>query len=195
MLTVACVNWGTKYPKEYVHVLKSMVEKNLTVPHRFVVFTDDPKGYNCETQPLPQGLDRWWNKIYLFKKGLFEDKCLFLDLDVVITGNLDELVSLDGFRIISDWHLDSYNSSVMMLGNEHKVWDDFNPRMMSQYPGDQDYITDKLPNKGTFPSSWCLSYRSHCQPGVPKNCKIVVFHGYPKPHEFPSNWVRELWRS
>lgn len=197
MLTVACVNWGTKYPIKYVTVLEAMVKRNLTVPHRFVCLTDHPEKYKCETIELPKGLHGWWNKLYLFKKGLFDDKVLFLDLDIVITGSLDELVEKTGFISIKDWNYDSYNSSVMILGDNPEVWDDFLlkiNRITDKYHGDQDWITEKLRFRRYFPAEWILSYRKSCQGGVPKDCKIVCFHGEPKPADVKTGWVPQLWR-
>lgn len=195
MLTVACVKWGDLYGPDYVNKLQSMVKRNLRIPHRFVCFTDDPRFLNCETRELPKGLVGWWNKLYLFRYGLFEDRMLFLDLDVVVTGSLDELVNVPSdFCIISDWHLDSYNSSVFVLSkNAHpEVWDDFGSP--GHLHGDQDWITLKIPNAPVFPAPWCVSYRSHAVIGVPKDARVVCFHGTPKPHEYPSEWVKDLWR-
>ena len=41
MLNFACVYYGDKYTFPYVKNLHSMVERNLTVPHRFICFTDN----------------------------------------------------------------------------------------------------------------------------------------------------------
>ena len=194
MLTVSCVNWGTKYSPRYVEILQAMVERNLTIPNRFVCFTDRPENYRCETRKIPPGLKGWWPKVWLFSRDLFEDRMLFLDLDVAITGNLDELVNVPSkFCIISDWHLDSYNSSVFVMDkNAHpEVWEDFNST--KGYAGDQDWITEKIPYAAVFPSQWCVSYRSHAQPGVPRGTKVICFHGEPKPDSFPSEWVRRVW--
>ena len=195
MLTVACVKWGRKYSAEYVNILHAMVARNLKREYRFICFTDDPKKIKCETQLLPSGLWGWWNKLWLFSPGLFPGKLLFLDLDVVVTGSLDELVDYASpFAIISDWHLDSYNSSVFTLDRdeETQVWTDFIPAVVNRLPGDQDWITEKVPNAAIFPAQWCVSYRSHAVPGVPRGAKVVVMHGDPKPKEI-GGWVKEYW--
>lgn len=196
MLTVCCVKWGKKYPVEYVTKLEAMVKRNLSVAHEFVCFTDDPGSVKCKARKLPPGLDGWWNKIYLFKRGLFEGRVLFLDLDVVITGSLDELVSVQSrFCTISDWHLPGYNSSVFVMDKDShpEIWDDFDKTVMDVFNGDQDWITEKIRNAAVFPSQWCVSYRSHAVPGIPKGAKVVVFHGYPKPKDCPSEWIKEHW--
>ena len=38
MIDVVCVKWGTEYSDNYVHILKAMVERNTTIPHRFSLF-------------------------------------------------------------------------------------------------------------------------------------------------------------
>ena len=62
-------------------------------------------------------MNGWWNKLYLFKDGLFPkgDRILYFDLDTVITGRLDEIASYDGnFAILRDWlEPEIVNSSVM----------------------------------------------------------------------------------
>ena len=52
---IICMKWGTKFGASYVNRLYDMVERNTTVPHRFVCFTDDANGLNpnIETRPLP----------------------------------------------------------------------------------------------------------------------------------------------
>jgi hypothetical protein len=195
-LTVACVKWGTKYPAKYVNVLQAMVKRSLARDHEFVCFTDDPKGLKCETVKLPGDLKGWWNKLFLFKPGLFSGRVLFLDLDVCITGPLDDLVDYaTPFAIIEDWHLPGYNSSVFVMDHDAhpQVWEEFEPRVAKRLHGDQDWITEKIPNAAIFPWPWCVSYRSHAVPGVPKGARVVVFHGEPKPHAMPSPWVERYW--
>lgn len=53
---VICIKWGDKFGAEYVNSLYKMVEKNLTVPHRFVCFTDNSDGFldGIEVRPLPE---------------------------------------------------------------------------------------------------------------------------------------------
>jgi hypothetical protein len=194
VLTVACVNWGPLYDPKYVRILEKAVKKNLAQEHEFVCFTDKPENYTCRTRTLPKGLKGWWNKLYLFSPGCFDGRALYLDLDVCITGSLDSLVDVPSkFCIIDDWHLDGYNSSVFVMDKDAhpEVWEDFNST--EGFPGDQDWISHKVPHAAVFPSQWCVSYRSHAQLGVPRGTKVVVFHGTPKPHELPSYWVKNYW--
>ena len=113
-----------------------------------------------------------------------------------ITGSLDEIASYaPPFSIINDWHLPTYNSSVMVLDPDYapEVWEEFRTYKGTPY-GDQHWITQMIPDASVFPEGWCVSYRTHAQTGVPQGAKVVVFHGQPKPHEFPSTWVKDYWR-
>ena len=101
---VICIKWGTKFGAEYVNRLYRMVEKNLTIPHRFVCFTDNSEGLaeGIETRELPPYSDnpnigdKGWRKLSLFNKELADLKgtALFLDLDIVIRQSLDPFLKL-----------------------------------------------------------------------------------------------------
>ena len=196
MITVCCLKTGTKYSSEYVNKLHSMVERNLTIPHEFVCITDDPEGVNCRTIKYEDDLPGWWGKLTFFKKRPYnlKGRLLFLDLDIVILNNIDDIATFPHeFGIIKDWHYESYNSSVFVLdvGKRRKVWDKFNNRVMNRLHGDQDWITDHAKAE-LFPNDWCLSYKTHAVFG--QAGKIMVFQGNPCPHEVNDSWVLENWR-
>ena len=110
---VICIKWGDKFGADYVNSLYDMVEKNLTLEHRFVCFTDKPEGIKdgVEIRPLPElddkGLpEKAWKKLGLFTDKLadLEGEALFLDLDIVIRDNIDCFFDREGeFYIIKDW--------------------------------------------------------------------------------------------
>ena len=110
---VICIKWGDKFGPEYVNSLYKMVEKNLTLKHRFICFTDRPEGIvdGVEIRPLPElndeGLpEKAWKKLGLFTDKLadLEGEALFLDLDIVIRDNIDCFFRQEGeFYIIKDW--------------------------------------------------------------------------------------------
>ena len=47
-----------------------------------------------------------------------------------------------------------------------------------------------------FPEEWCQSYKLHYlrRGKLSDDCRIVAFHGRPKPHEVNDFWVKENWR-
>lgn len=191
-MLIACVKQGAKYGAEYVTNLKAGVERYLpTGDHRFVCYTDNPvDGVGCE--PLPADLPGWWAKVGLFK---LRQPLLYFDLDVVITGDLTRAIEWEGFGILNDWWLPTYNSSVMKLtGNEGFIWDEFNPDERAKWHmGDQHYVTEKMPDAKTFPPEWFPSFKANkCFQGPPDNAMAVIMHGEPKPHQL-GGWVQEQW--
>jgi hypothetical protein len=108
------MKWGDKFPSEYVNRLYAMVSRNLSIPFRFVCFTEDGSGIRneVEIQPLPE-LDlpvnladtpeRGWRKLTVFKEGFggLNGKTLFLDLDVVIVDNIDAFFTVKGDFLIA----------------------------------------------------------------------------------------------
>jgi hypothetical protein len=102
-LKIVCVNAQDYLGRgfQYTTSLHKMVQRHLTLPHEFIVFTDDTQHYPepIVKRPLPHpGLTGWFNKIALFKPGVFEagDRIVYLDLDTLICGSLDEIASYDG---------------------------------------------------------------------------------------------------
>ena len=138
---VICIKWGTKFGSEYVNRLYRMVEKNLSLPHRFVCFTDDSDGLDAgiEVRKLPPYEDntaigdKGWRKLSLFNRDLSDLKgtALFLDLDIVIRKNIDAFFEAEGdFIIVKDWDFPDDiigNSSVFRfeVGKHPDVLEDF----------------------------------------------------------------------
>ena len=107
---VICMKWGKKYGPEYVNRLYAMVRRHLKGDFRLVCLTDDGVGIRDEVEclpipplNLPAGIpERGWNKLATFSADLhgLRGTALFLDVDVVITGPLD-----DFFTAVSYTHL------------------------------------------------------------------------------------------
>jgi hypothetical protein len=150
-VNVLCIKWGTKYRSEYVNHLARGVRRFLTVPHRFVCLTDDPVGIDddIETKPLVEKLPGWWNKVALFKSQVHDLRgtLLFLDLDMVIIRNIDELLSYPGkFVAFPTFRNEGEFASALLrfeIGRQNRVWDMFEPRaegVIQEIYGDQNWI-------------------------------------------------------
>jgi hypothetical protein len=212
------MKWGRRYGSDYVNTLSSMVQRNLTVPHRFVCLTDEPSAIRpeIECRPLPALTlaTEWerspWRKLSCFapELGDLEGPVLFLDLDVVIIDNIDCLFAYPGeFCIIENWTQPGRgigNSSVYRYwaGAHGDVFARFraDPReIVRAYPNSQTFLSRSLPELTFWPASWCRSFKHDCLPGrllrrlrpatIPEGAKIIVFHGQPKPPDA----ARGLW--
>lgn len=237
-VNVLCMKWGTAYSADYVNRLHNMVKRHLTKPFDFVCFTDDPKGLQkgIIVKPIPEitvplkNQYSPWKKLALYKKDLegLSGKALFLDLDVVIVDNIDCFFDYsDKFSIIENWTQKGRgigNSSVFCftIGQYPKIYDDFqrdpNP-IVNEHDNEQIYLSKVIgENKDYFPDTWCRSFKRHCvnksfirlfkEAHFPKDAKIIVFHGNPKPDEamegrWPgrlipymrkATWIQDHWR-
>ena len=236
---ILCMKWGTKYGPEYINRLYAMVRRHLTGDFRMVCLTDDSQGIRAEVEcypipplELPPGIpERGWNKLTTFTRDLhgLQGTALFLDVDVVITGPLDDFFTYPGdFVIIHDykrpWRITG-NSSVyrFQIGAYPEILDKFRKEFASireQFRNEQAYLSDEIHKLGKlsyWPKAWCPSFKYHCIPAwptnfwnppfVPKDARIVIFHGECNPpdalagrrnrrfrHIEPATWVAEHWR-
>jgi hypothetical protein len=175
-VNVVCLKWGTKYPAEYVNRLYRMVKTHLTLPFRFVCLTDSSDGIDAgiEVKPLliDPDLKGWWYKLQLFKPELYDlsGSTIFLDLDVVIVSNIDDLFTYNAqqFCIIKDLQAGKiYNSSVFRfdVGAHTDIWQGFEAdkkNIMARMHGDQDWISETVSNAVTWPKEWVVSYKKQC---------------------------------
>jgi hypothetical protein len=216
---ILCMKWGTKYGPEYVNRLYAMARQHLSGDFRFICLTDDAQGIRPEVEcfpipPLnirlaPGQRDGAWKKLTTFEADLYGLKgvALFLDLDVVIVGGLDEFFTQPGqFLIIHDypraWRFGKRivgNSSVyrFTLGAHADALNYFRAHIeavQAQYRNEQEYLSYFLHQQGKlsyWPAAWCPSFKYHCiptwpsnywkEPVPPKDAHIVIFHGEVNP--------------
>ena len=177
-MNIACVLSGGIYNRSHVERLEGMVAEHLSQPYRFTCLGGSP-------------FPGWWAKISLFEPGRFEGRVLYLDLDVTITGDLDDLANYPApFAIIKDWNGPGFNSSVMAwdAGTADHLYTQFDETVMDRLRGDQDWINERFCGAATFPKKWCLSYKKNKQSlgHMSDQCKILIFHGKPKPWDVES---------
>lgn len=215
-IIIACV---LRRSKVYTHVdvnnLFNMVKKHVTVPHKFVCFTDDVAGIDKDIEicKLQDNYPNWWSKIELFNPDNYKNKnFFFLDLDTVIIKNIDHIVTTDyGFAGLRDfYHPDRFASGLMAWSqnSRYKIYETFkltSKRVMSNCQGgDQEFIGHCLRNDHKFfqdihPDE-IVSYKVHCKKGntetTPEKARIICFHGKPKPTDLPlTSEIRRAWES
>lgn len=168
---VVCLKWGTKYPADYVNRLYRMVARHLSRPFSFHCMTENPEGLLPDVDVLPleeTGLHGWWYKLSLFREDFYglSGNLIYLDLDVVITGDIDFLVDQPGdFLIIKNWSRNEmWNSSVMRfpIGAYSRIWTEFvanQTQIMESLNGDQEWIYQCVPDAGHWPADRVLSYK------------------------------------
>ena len=157
-----------------------MVKRNLTVPFEFVCFTEDPTGINkaitIKDLPITNNVYGWWYKPFIFDPKIeLKGTILFLDLDMIIFKNIDNLFTYKPgrFCIIRDFNrfvvrnFKKMNSSIFRLqsGSMPQIFNDFikSPQIVThRYPGDQDWLYANLKDTNNFeywPDDWIQSYK------------------------------------
>ncbi len=205
---VVCMKWGDRYGPEFVNRLYAMIMRNTSWRVRFVCFTDNPGGIRpeVECQPLPafeydNALGKYWPKLALMSPDLggLNGMTLFLDLDLVILGNIDDFFTYPGrFLIIREWKDPEKgygNSSVVrfFVGAEAAVIERFHATppevIMTTYAGkEQNFLSKAVEDIAFWPPSWVPAFNLAClprnrvlrffsTPKVPAGGKILVFYG------------------
>jgi hypothetical protein len=213
MQTVICIKWGVKYGLDYLNRLASMVRRNTGRKTRLICFTDDGRGADpwITIAPLPpinlplREFASPWRKLSLWQHPLLdlEGDVLFFDLDVVITGPIDDFFDhMPGrFCVAQNWtqlNENVGNTSVYRfpVGKMSHIFETFNAdpeAILSRYRIEQQYISAVTRDAIFFPREWCLSFkhsllpiwplRFFVAPRLPIGTKVVAFHGKPDPDE------------
>jgi hypothetical protein len=192
---------------------------------------------HIETRPIPDiplgsaAIWSGWRKLASLSPKLgLTGSVLFLDLDLVILENMDSFFTFKPkeFCIIENWTQMGQgigNSSVYRYEADahHTIFDDFSQRheeIYQTYINEQAYLTKMVAKTQTvqyWPDEWCRSFKRHSLPNLilrpfltpkqPKGCKILVFHGPPKPIDAaygrwpqkgkflrPASWILNHWK-
>ena len=198
--TVACVYWGNKFPIDYVYNLKAAVKRNTTIDHNFVCYSDKAIS-GVDVKVLRPGYEGWWNKLQMFDPAQkTSERMVYLDLDTLITGNLDWLLTDDSwFMGIEDVgavnahqpHLKGVLQTGVMswdFNPNNYLWNEFvlgYDHVIDRFRGDGEYLSSKmnpynrtlLQNK--YPGK-LKSYKYNVYPRPPKeDVSIICFHGRP----------------
>ena len=136
-------------------------------------------------------------------------KKFYIDLDMIVTGNIDEIFSYSGtFGTLKTddlacekQHKGGYNSSIMIWhgGSMLPVYE----ALRSNFENIKKFIVrfdfwlemnvhnaDLL--QDIFPTQ-ISDYLQECQKEVPQNTRIVCFPRKPKPDDYPTEWIKERW--
>lgn len=185
----ACVIHGNLYDWIYVERLYNMLKANGTHDIRLHVFTEPDRTvpepfvkHNLKEWPGIAGPKKsWWYKMQMFNPVHNLERVLYLDLDTVITRNIDCIWDLDEqyFWSIRDFkHLwrptwNGINSSVMIWDTQKFawIWDDFCSKNINAtvklFHGDQDYLNTVLDDKNRkfIDPEMIKSWRWQCKDG------------------------------
>ncbi|PKO34806.1 MAG: hypothetical protein CVU34_06170 [Betaproteobacteria bacterium HGW-Betaproteobacteria-7] len=141
---------------------------------------------------------------------------LFLDLDVVVLGSLDDFFAYQpekSFIVMRNWTQPGRN-----IGNTsvYRFTVGADEYLLSRLIAEQDAILATFRNSQTYisrtvrelvfwPDEWCVLFKTHCvppwplrfwkTPTVPAKARVVAFPGVPNPHEAViGQWPAKAWK-
>lgn len=98
-LNILTLKFGDKYSSTDVNRLYSGLRDNSTVDFDFYCYTENASGLdeNIIHIPLVMEIKTHWRKLEFHKRGFLPEgsKCLILDIDQVVVGDIDELLNYD----------------------------------------------------------------------------------------------------
>ena len=202
---------GGIYTPAYVDALRVGLSIWAPKTSRFVVLTDVP-----EVGPYAIPLERpellgWWAKLELFRPGVFDGPVVYLDLDSLPVGPLDDLAELAAHGVRSC--LADFYQPTRMIGSGvltftpdaetrafyEQAIDSARPRggradyVMRILFGESVRLQEALP--GQMVSLKPLRGPDPKKVGAPPGARIVCGHGRPRLHEPAAGWGFDLWRA
>jgi len=172
-LTVVTWKWSvpgyrSDFCAEHVNVLRRMVARHYSRPHRFCCVTNEPEGLDPQVEVIPDREDfsklpsphggknpSCYRRLRLFAPDAaetFGPRFVSMDIDCVVVRDLAPLWDrADDFVIWGDTNRHTfYNGSMMLLraGTRTAVWNNFDPRRSpelarrsGQFGSDQAWIS------------------------------------------------------
>lgn len=206
---IICIKWGTKFGPEFVNRLHGMVSRHITPPFRLYCFTDDGTGLHPDiaVRPLPvfdyaapvNTLGKWPKSRLWGDLGDVTGVVLFLDLDVIITGSLDDFFAIGDpddtwLGLNPNTPLEKmgqtsvYRMRVGKLAPLQEIFRADPQAVADKYRFEQRFVTRNAPGGVKFwPKGWLAHFRMQCVPSfplnyfldarIPKPTRIVIFPG------------------
>ncbi|RVD44204.1 hypothetical protein EN742_02955 [Mesorhizobium sp. M4A.F.Ca.ET.020.02.1.1] len=207
MLTIATVFWDANsgsyefsrcFDEEWVEKLYRGFKRNLTVPFRFVCFTERPRQIHEEIaqQPIATDPPGYGALIEPYRLG---DPMILVGLDTIVVGNCDALAAhvLGGGALALP--RDPYareracTGVVLAPAGSERIWLNYTGIEDMEHMRKQPhvYIDDLFPGQVL---SWKGDIRGRGDEAPPPGASIIYFHGASKPHELNHlDWVWEHW--
>lgn len=212
MLTVGTWIWGDKFSQGHVDKLREGVSRHLKQPYQWRVFRPEQRDAHLTKVPGCFCRLRMFDPDWQAKNGI-EDRLVNIDLDTVITGQLDPLfdraepfVIMQGANTVNPCPM---NGALMMLraGEHAEVWEDFSYDAARKipfhsFPDDQGWIWEKIPDAAGWkcgPEHGVYVYQKRGWPmganKFPKDARLVTFINRDPSQLMHLDWVRENWIS
>ena len=213
------MKWGLRYNYNYVNNLYQSIKKHTTSKTQLICFTDDNKNIIkdviCKPLPkinIPKEISKTpWRKLSVWQYPLNKLKgdILFLDLDLVITGNIDKFFKFKpgSYCVIENWTqigkgIGNTSCFRFPIQKFKYIFEEFEKDPYSiwkKFHIEQVYISKRIKEQNFWPQNWCKSFKHNLLPSwpqriwkpatLPKDTSIVAFTGKPDPEDV----LKEKW--
>ena len=207
------MKWGSRYGPSFVNRLFKSIKRHTSRKTRLICFTDDSTDIDiqiqCKKLPpinLPEQITNTpWRKISIWQYPLLDltGDILFLDLDLVITGNLDRFFDYKPglYCVIENWTqkgLGIGNTSCFRfpVGKYSNIYSKFErdpKKIWKDFHIEQSYLSYEIKEQVFWPEQWCVSFKHNLLPfwpariwqpaKLPKETSLVAFTGKPDPDD------------
>jgi hypothetical protein len=218
-LTVICALWvgdwkgvgrtdNRQYTPIYAERLKDMVARHTSYEFDFMCLTNLPADRFREdiiVHPLERPWPAWWAKMEAFNPDLpVGERVLMLDLDLLVVGDLDEVIEWEGdFGIYDYWAMSgfattqkaiktaktkkgcelipNYSSDMIVFdrGARNELYTELGDEEIKRFCGDQDWIGWRMPREEMFPEVWTRKLKKSDRGPDPVdfgNAKTIACH-------------------
>jgi len=196
---ITVLKTGAEYTPNMVKTIQRMCERHITMPFEFICYSDvDIDGITV--RKLKHNWPGWYSKMEMYQE---EGPCLFMDLDTIITNNIDSLIQqalkyefiilrdfYRGYRKHRESDLEAKQSSLVFWNmNVKPLYDDYIKNVRTVHNGDQEIVEQYFKDKEDLVTYWqdidssIVSFKVHMKSRKAnlKDTKIVIFHGKPRP--------------
>lgn len=236
MISICTFKWGNKYTQRHLVNLARMLHRNLTIAWEYVIISDDVadqkmgpllRAMGIETRVIPLWSEMRDAKLCGVRIAAFQThmrkligpRFAWIDLDVVVTGNLDHVFSRteDFVALATPQGPLHYNGSLVMMtaGARRQVYDRWNPRAYVALA--PHYLALGMKHGGQSDEGWMtyvlgegearvgkddgIRYFKHLlgSPMLPPGTNLVVMNGLRYDPSMPTwqdgfPWIKEHWR-
>lgn len=208
MPTVVCVlRSGGDFDLSWVRALHRGVRDHLPGADFFCLSDVNFQILGVERIPLLHAWPGWWAKISMFQPELFAGPLLYLDLDTLPIGSLEDLGAYTGsFAAISDFYRPQEMASGILAftpsDRTAAIYETFvkdSREIMKRHPGRSDHWYRKVLGKvkrlqDLFPGQ-IVSMKAHAKHSAPGGAKVICAHGKPRFSETRAGWVHYTWKA
>lgn len=206
-MNILTLKVGSKYSSVYVNRLYNSIKRNSTVDFKFYCYTEDPEVLDKDIiiVPIEDPLEfkLQWHKLKFHQEGFGGipngEKCLILDIDWIITGEMDDILLYPlppkHFGCFKRWwsnRLDDcmINGGFQMfyMGDTDYLWQTFssNPGHWQEHyinigeakgpvNGEQNFIDQHvIQDRSWFPMEWFAKYNDEEIVKIQYNWQTIV---------------------